>query len=187
VRFGEQLWKSFPQDYVLELAPQDLVDLLYPVPYRESLRKHASARAVDPRFVISIARQESRFQQDAKSVAAARGLMQFIPDTSNQIAAQLGIKDFSQDRLYNPDMAILFGSEYLANLFKQFPVQPQAVAAAYNSGPENVTRWIARSRSSEPDRYVPELGFSQTKDYVYKVMTNFWIYQKLYDEKLNRN
>jgi soluble lytic murein transglycosylase len=185
VRFGEQLWRNIPADYVLELAPRELVDLLYPLPYRESLLMHAP-RGVDPRFVLSIARQESRFQPDAKSVAAARGLMQFIPETSTDMARQLGLSDFTQDDLYNPDTAILFGSQYLVNLFKQFPAQPQAVAASYNGGPENVARWIGRSRSNEADRYVPELGFSQTKDYVFKVMTNFWIYQQMYDEKLQR-
>ncbi|MBA3354893.1 MAG: tetratricopeptide repeat protein [Pyrinomonadaceae bacterium] len=186
VRFGEQLWKNIPADYILELAPRELVDLLYPLPYRESLLMHAPPRGVDPRFVLSIARQESRFLPEAKSVAAARGLMQFIPETANDIAGQLGFSDFTQDGLYNSDTAILFGSQYLANLFKRFPAQPQAVAAAYNGGPENVARWIGRSRSNEADRYVPELGFSQTKDYVFKVMTNFWIYQQMYDEKLGR-
>ncbi|MCA1574868.1 MAG: transglycosylase SLT domain-containing protein [Acidobacteria bacterium] len=187
VRFGEHLWKNIPATYVLELAPRELVDLLYPPPYRESLLMHAPPKGIDPRFVLSIARQESRFQPDAKSVAAARGLMQFIPETANDIARQLGLgDDFTQDTLYNPDTAILFGSQYLANLFRQFPAQPQAVAASYNGGPENVARWISRSRSNEVDRYVPELGFSQTKDYVFKVMTNFWIYQQMYDEKLER-
>jgi soluble lytic murein transglycosylase len=186
VRFGEQLWKGVPGDYVLELAPRELLDLLYPLPYRDSLLMHAPPRGVDPRLVLSIARQESRFQPDAKSVAAARGLMQFIPETSNDIARELASSDFTQDNLYNPDTAILFGSQYLANLFKQFPAQPQAVAASYNGGPENVARWIGRSRANEADRYVPELGFSQTKDYVFKVMTNFWVYQQMYDEKLER-
>ena len=186
VRLGEQVWKGVPGDYVLELATRDLVDLLYPAPFRESLLKHATARGVDPRFVISIARQESRFQPDAKSVAAARGLMQFIAETSNSTSAELGLQDFRQDDLYNSDTAILFGSQYLASLFKQFPGQSQAVAASYNGGPENMTRWVARSRSNDPDRYVSEIGFSQTKDYVFKVMTNYWQYQQLYDEKLER-
>ena len=186
VRFGEQVWKGVPGDYVLELATRDLVDLLYPLPFPESLLKHATARGVDPRFVISIARQESRFQPDAKSVAAARGLMQFIAETSNSTSTELGLQDFRQDDLYNSDTAILFGSQYLASLFKQFPGQSQAVAASYNGGPENMTRWVARARSNDPDRYVSEIGFSQTKDYVFKVMTNYWQYQQLYDEKLER-
>jgi soluble lytic murein transglycosylase len=174
-----------PADYVLELAPRDLLELFYPVPYRQSLLKHAPSRNVDPRFVLSIARQESRFQADAKSVAAARGMMQFISSTANKIAGELNVANFAQDDLYNADTAILFGSQYLSNLFKLFPDQPQAVAGSYNGGEDNLARWIARSRSTEADRYVPEIGFSQTKDYVYKVLTNYWNYQRLYDAQLN--
>jgi len=185
IRFAEPLWKTMPADYVIELAPRDLVELFYSVPYRDSLLKHASSRNVDPRFVLSIARQESRFQADAKSVAAARGMMQFISSTANKIAGELKLTNFDQDELYNPDTAILFGSQYLANLFKMFPNQPQAVAGSYNGGEDNLARWIARSRAVEADRYVPEIGFSQTKDYVYKVLANFWNYQRLYDAQLN--
>lgn len=185
IRFAESLWKTMPADYVLEVAPRDLLELFYPVPYRDSLLKHASPRNVDPRFVLSIARQESRFQADAKSIAAARGMMQFISSTSNRIAEELKLTNFAQDDLYNPDTAILFGSQYLSNLFKLFPNQPQAVAGSYNGGEDNLARWIARSRSTEADRYVPEIGFSQTKDYVYKVLTNYWNYERLYDAQLN--
>lgn len=185
IRFAEPLWKTMPPDYVLEVAPRDLLELFYPVPYRDSLLKHALPRNVDPRFVLSIARQESRFQADAKSVAAARGMMQFISSTANKIAGELKLTNFDQDELYNPDTAILFGSQYLSNLFKLFPDQPQAVAGSYNGGEDNLARWIARSRATEADRYVPEIGFSQTKDYVYKVLTNYWNYQRLYDAQLN--
>jgi len=183
VRFAEQVWKPVPADYLIELAPRELVELLYPVPFRDSLLQNAKP-AVDPRFMLSIARQESRFQADAKSVAAARGMMQFIASTANEIAAQLKLEKFQQDDLYNPDTSIRFGSQYLANLFEQFPNQPQAVAGSYNGGADNLARWIARARANEADRYVAEIGFSQTKDYVYKVLANFWTYQRLYDAKL---
>jgi soluble lytic murein transglycosylase-like protein/TolA-binding protein len=184
VRFAEQVWKGIPADYVIDLAPRDMVELLYPAPFRDSLIKHAGSRSIDPRFVLSIARQESRFQTEAKSVAAARGMMQFIPSTANEIAAELKLPRFEQDDLYNADTAILFGSQYLANLFKQFPDQPQAVVGSYNGGADNLARWIGRSRSNEADRYVPEIGFTQTKDYVYKVLANYWTYQRLYDAQL---
>ena len=184
IRFAEQTWKTIPSDYVIDLAPRELIELFYPAPFRESLTKHATSRNVDPRFVLSIARQESRFQVDAKSNAAARGMMQFIEPTANEVAAQVKLQNFDQDDLYNADTAILFGSQYLSTLFQQFPNQPQAVAGSYNGSAENLARWIGRSRASDPDRYVPEIGFSQTKDYVYKVMTNYWTYQHLYDAQL---
>jgi soluble lytic murein transglycosylase-like protein len=47
-------------------------------------------------------------------------------------------------------------------------------------------RWMNRSRSNEPDRYVPEIAFAQTKDYVHRVMSNYRMYTLLYDEKLKR-
>ena len=139
---------------------------------------------VDPRFALSIMRQESRFRADVKSVAAARGLMQFISSTSGKIAQELDLENFRQDELYDPPTAVLFGSQYLSNLFKQFPAQPQAVAASYNGGEDNMARWLTRSKSNSPDLYVPEIAFSQTKDYVYKVMANYSVYQFLYDENL---
>jgi soluble lytic murein transglycosylase len=111
-------------------------------------------------------------------------MMQFIASTANEIASQLQLKNFDQDDLYEPETAILFGSQYLSNLFQQFPNQPQAVAGSYNGGAENLARWIDRSRSQDADRYVPEIGFSQTKDYVYKVMSNYWTYQRFYNSQL---
>ena len=186
MRYAEPLWKKIPADYLLELAPREMVELLHPAPYAEALIEYAPARGVDPRFVLSIMRQESRFRPEAKSIAAARGLMQFIPSTANQIAAELSLQDFRQDDLYNPRMAVLFGSQYMGNLFRQFPDMPQAVAASYNGGEDNVARWTARARSNDPDRYVLEIGFTQSKDYVYKVLPNYWVYQTLYTEQLKR-
>lgn len=186
VRYAEPLWKKVPADYLLELAPREMVELLYPAPYIEALQEYAPPRGVDPRFVLSIMRQESRFRPEAKSVAAARGLLQFIPSTANSMAAQLSLGDFKQDDLYNPRIAVLFGSQYMGNLFKQFPNMPQAVAASYNGGEDNVARWTARARSDDADRYVLEIGFSQSKDYVYKVLANYRVYQTLYTEQLQR-
>jgi soluble lytic murein transglycosylase len=72
----------------------------------------------------------------------------------------------------------------MGNLFKQFPDMPQAVAASYNGGEDNVARWVARARSNDPDRYTLEIGFAQSKDYIYKVLPNYWVYQSLYSEQL---
>ncbi len=180
----EPLWKTVPADYQIELIPREHLELLYPTPYDESLLKHALPRAVDSRFVLSIMRQESRYRADVKSNAAARGLMQFISMTADKIADELNRENFKQDELYNPPTAILFGSQYLSNLFKIFPAQPSAVAASYNGGEDNMMRWLARSKSDNPDRYVPEILFTQSKDYVYKVMASYRVYQMLYDERL---
>ncbi len=184
VAYIEPLWRKIPDDYQIELIPRGQIELLYPAPYSDSLLKFAAPRSVDPLFVLSVMRQESRYRADVKSVSAARGLMQFISTTSNQIAFELDKTNFKQDDLYHPPTAIAFGSQYLSNLFHQFPDQPQAVAASYNGGEDNMARWYARSNSNDADRYVPEILYAQSKDYVYKVMQNYRIYQIIYDENL---
>ena len=186
VTFAEPVWRAVPADYQVELIPHDQIELLYPAPYRGAFLEHAVPRNVDPRFLLSIVRQESRYRPDVKSYAAARGMMQFISTTSEKIAAELGRTNFIQDELYEPSTAVLFGSQYTANLFKMFPKQPEAVAASYNGGEDNMRRWMKRSKSDVAARYVPEIAFSQSKDYVYKVMANYRMYQLYYDENLSK-
>lgn len=181
--FIEPLWKM-PADYQIDLIPKEFSGMLYPAPYSDSLLKYAKPRNVNPRFLLAIMRQESRFRPDVKSYAAARGLMQFISTTSDKIAAELRRENFLQDDLYDPSTAILFGSQYVSNLFRMFPNQPAAVAASYNGGEDNMKRWLTRAKSDSPDRYIPEIAFSQSKDYVYRVMANYRVYRMLYDENL---
>lgn len=158
--------------------------MLYPTPFKSDLLKFAPERGVDPRLLLAIMRQESRFRPDAKSNAAARGLMQFISTTSNKVAADLNRTNFRQDELYSPPTAILFGSQYLSTLFKTFPGQPDAVVASYNGGDDNMQRWYNRSRSNVPERYVPEVVYAQSKDYVQRVIASYRMYKYLYDEQL---
>lgn len=180
----DPVWKNVAADFPVEAIPREQLAMLYPAPYRNQLLANAAKYGVDPRLLLAIMRQESRFQPDAKSYAAARGLMQFISTTSKRVADELGRENFRQDDLYDPATSILFGYHYLAGLFKIFPNQPEAVAASYNGGDTNMKRWLTRSRSSLAERYVPEIAYSQSKDYVYKVMANYRMYQHIYDEEL---
>ena len=183
--FADPLLSALPEDYRLELLPRETAEVMYPMPFRDSLVRHAKPRNVDPRFVLSIARQESSYNPRVKSYAAARGLMQFISSTADQIAAQLRLRDFEQDDLYNADTAVLFGSQYLKNLTDEFRSH-QAVAAAYNGSEDSVRRWIARAGTSELDRFVVEVLKSQTKDYVYKVTSYYLAYQKIYPNQYGK-
>lgn len=180
----EAYWKKMPADFPIELIPREQLAKLYPAPFADELLLHASTRGVDPRFILSIMRQESRFQNDARSGAAARGLMQFIHTTTARVANEFGRDFFADDEMYDPETSILFGSHYLEELFVMFPEKHEAVAAAYNGGETNVKRWLARISSSDPDRYMPEIVFGQSKDYAAKVMANYRMYQYLYDERL---
>ena len=112
--------------------------------------------------------------------------MQFTHPQASKIATELGWTTFDDDELYSPENSIALAVRYLADLQAMFPDQPEAVVASYNGGEDNVKRWVARAKSDDPERYVPEFVFGQTKDYVQRVMANYRVYQQLYDEQLRR-
>jgi soluble lytic murein transglycosylase len=184
IAFGESTAKTIPQDYRLELMPRDLVELIYPAPYRDSFDRFSPKLGVDPRLVLSLARQESRFNPSVKSGASARGLLQFIPETAQKLASEEGLKDFELDDVYTPEVAVRLAVRYVADLLKLFPDNPHAVLAAYNTGELNVERWIARARSTDVDRLVSEIAIPETKDYVAKVMNSYRAYLTLYTQDL---
>jgi soluble lytic murein transglycosylase len=185
IAFAEPVARSIPQDYRLELLPRDLAEMIYPAPYREALKRYSQGTEVDPRLVLAIARQESRFNPSVKSGAAARGLVQFIQETALKLAAEEGLKNFELDDVYEPELAIRLAVRYVADLLKLFPGNPYAVLASYSGGEQNVERWIFRTRTVDADRLMGEIAFPETKDYVAKVMSNFVAYQRLYAADLS--
>lgn len=184
ISFGEPLLGSIPEDFQLALMPRELAGMIYPAPYRSALIRTCSRLQVDPRFVLSLARQESRFNARVKSPASARGLMQLIPETARLVATESGIKDFELEDAYSPEVALQLGTRYVKDLMQEFPGNMYAVAAGYNTDEDNVKRWVARANSSDVDRFVAEVPLPETKDYIAKVMNNYWAYQQLYDRNL---
>jgi soluble lytic murein transglycosylase len=184
IAFAEPLFKSIPRDFELKLLPRDLAELIYPAPYRDALDHYCSALGVDPRIVLSLARQESRFNAAAKSPASARGLLQLIPDTAEKLANEEGIQGFRLDDVYNPEVAVRLAARYVSDLNKLFAGDPYRVAASYDAGEQSVERWIFRSGSKDTDRFVAEIAIPETKDYVAKVLSNYWAYTDLYTRGL---
>jgi soluble lytic murein transglycosylase len=117
-------------------------------------------------------------------LAAARGLLQLTIDTATKYAAHVGLNNLRDEDLYRPETSILLGSEYLSDLSRQFPELPEAVAASYNGGEDNVARWVKRARQRDPGVFTAEVGFDETKNYVYKVMANYRAYKELYTADL---
>jgi soluble lytic murein transglycosylase-like protein/outer membrane protein assembly factor BamD (BamD/ComL family) len=161
-------------------------DALYPAPYRESLVRAAAARNLDPRLLLAIMRQESQFRPRAKSPAAARGLLQLTIDTAAKYATRAGLRGLQEDDLYRPEASITVGSEYILDLTKLFPNLPEAVIASYNGGEDNVARWVKRARQNDAGVFTSEIGFAETKNYVFKVMANYRAYRQLYTADLLR-
>jgi soluble lytic murein transglycosylase len=158
----------------------------FPAPYRFQLVKEASKRSLDPRLILAIMKQESQFKPGARSPAAARGLLQLTIDAANKFGKRAGYAHVTEDMLYRPDVSIAIGAEYLSELSRMFAGLPEAMAAAYNGGEDNVARWLARSNRNDSGVFSSEVGFSESKNYVFRVMSNYRAYKQLYDAKLNR-
>lgn len=156
----------------------------YPALYRNELIRYAKSKGIDPRFVLAIMKQESSFKATAKSPAAARGLLQLVLDTALKYNKQAGFPNMKEDDLYKPEVNIAIGTYYIAELKKEFGGLYEAVAASYNGGEDNALRWLNRSNPKEAAIFTSEVGFSESKNYVYKVMGNYRVYRELYTEDL---
>ncbi len=156
----------------------------YPVLYRAELLRHSKSKGVDPRFVLAIMKQESSFRANAKSPAAARGLLQLVYDTALKYNKKAGFPQMQADDLYQPAVNIAIGSVYLAELKNEFGGLYEAIAASYNGGEDNAARWLSRANPKDAGVFASEVGFAETKNYVFKVMNNYRAYRELYTEDL---
>jgi soluble lytic murein transglycosylase len=158
----------------------------YPVVYQGELLKNARLRHNDPRFLLAIMKQESSFRPGIKSPAGARGLLQLVFDTALKYNTKAGYPLLEPDDLYKPAVNIAIGSVYIAELKNEFGGMYEAVAASYNGGEDNVARWLNRTQPKDPGIFASEVGFAESKAYLFKVMNNYRAYRDLYNEDLTR-
>lgn len=176
----EVLMKSVPDDYVPDLLPQAVRELLYPRYFYAAIESDSEHFDADPTLVLSIMREESRFNPRAKSEAAARGLMQFIIITAAEIGRDIGIVQITPDDLYDPRIIIRLGAKYVGELTQKFGGDRYKTAAAYNAGPTQTTLWSRLSPAPGDDFFLSSVTFDETKDYVRKVMNSYKRYGEIY-------
>jgi soluble lytic murein transglycosylase len=150
-------------------------DLRFIAPYRELASREAKENKLDEAWVYGLIRQESRFMNVARSSVGASGLMQIMPATGRWIAQRLGIKSFNTQHLSEPETNIKFGTYYLRHVLDSLDGHPVLATAAYNAGPRRAQRW-RDSKPMEGAIYIESIPFSETRDYVKKVMSNAMYY-----------
>ncbi len=148
-------------------------------PYRDVFAEQARAQGLEENWVLGLVRQESRFISDARSSAGASGLMQLMPRTARWVARQIGMRDFSQQRVTDVDVNIALGTSYLRYVYDELGGSSVLAAAAYNAGPRRAQRWRG-DRALEGAIYAESIPFSETRDYVKKVMSNTVYYAAIY-------
>jgi soluble lytic murein transglycosylase len=160
------------------LAPALAERVRYPRAYWDLIAPAAERASLDPYLVLALARQESLFNPQARSVSDARGLMQLMPATAARIGPSAGVAPVSLN-LYDPALSVLVGTAYLKNLFEMFGGDPFRAVAAYNGGEHAVQQWNAKFPGDD-DQWVENIGYRETRDYVKRVMGGLREYQMLY-------
>lgn len=152
----------------------------YPIAYSENVGTVARSADIDPFLILSIMKVESLFEPSAKSGVGAIGLMQLMPFTAYSIARQTNDQHFKFKEIASSGKNIQYGAIYLKRLLEYYQGNVFLVAAAYNAGPLAVNRWINRCGSCSIDVFVEEIPYSETRNYVKKVIENYYNYHALY-------
>lgn len=147
---------------------------LFPIKYEAEIAAASERFGVEKSLVFSVVNVESGFNKTAISSKGAVGLMQLLPSTAEELAANLGMKDFD---LQNPEDNITLGTYYLSILSKKFE-NSDAALCAYNAGPANVTRWLQDEEKSEDGKILKEIPFVETRNYLQKIQKNLKYYSK---------
>ncbi len=131
---------------------------------------------MDRALIFAFIRQESRFNPSARSARGAGGLMQIMPATAAAITGSSRAKE----RLSDPEYNLSLGQRYLTKLLSEDPVNGNLIylAASYNAGPGKVAQWIdAFGRTDDPLLFVESLPSRETRTFIERIMTNYWIYR----------
>ena len=154
-------------------------NLRYPAPYRENLQMGIQENNLEEAWVYGLMRQESRFVTQAKSNVGASGLMQVMPTTARWIAQKLGMKDYREILIGQLDINLKLGTYYMKNILSSLGNNPVLASAAYNAGPGRARQWLADA-PLEGAIYVECIPFTETRDYVKKVMSNTVYYARVF-------
>ena len=136
---------------------------------------------VHPLFLLSLIRQESAFEGFVRSSAGARGLMQIMPTTGQEIVSELGWPLAYEDSdLHRPIINVTLGADYLDKWRDHFKGDLFAALAAYNGGPGNAIEWQNLS-GDDPDLFVEVIRFEETRNYIRGIYEIFNLYRRIYD------
>ncbi|HVF89596.1 MAG TPA: transglycosylase SLT domain-containing protein [Blastocatellia bacterium] len=177
------LRKGYPDIYSYrdQELPREAWDIFFPMVQWETIKQEAKRYGIDPYTAAGLIRQESVFNPTAVSRVGARGLMQLMPSTGQLVAKREGVGSISAADLFNPQMNIKLGMNYLAQMLGQFG-RIEYAAAGYNAGPGRAKRWVAERGGLDIEDWIESIPFSETRGYVQGVLRYAANYRRFYKE-----
>lgn len=165
--------------FAFTFAPSLLFKSMYPLRYEDEITASAATHGVDPYLVAAVIRSESSWDPEASSHQGARGLMQLMPETAQDMVAK-GLVDgkrYSYENLEDPAINIEYGCAYLSYLLTYFNGATDRAIAAYNAGMGNVDGWARQDKLLHN-----AITFPETQAYLVRVNMAKARYQELYPQ-----
>ena len=153
---------------------------VYKLEYTEYIKKYANEYNVDEYLIYAIIKAESNFNQDAVSHRGAKGLMQLMYSTAEDISKRIDI-ELNEDNILDPDININLGTKYISMLIQKYNNINLALAA-YNAGSGNVDGWIEKGTLKSDGSDIENVPFTETNNYVRKILRDYEIYKNVYEE-----
>ncbi|MGH7154953.1 MAG: lytic transglycosylase domain-containing protein, partial [Acetobacteraceae bacterium] len=139
--------------------------------------------SVDPAVMLALIRQESSFDHGVVSPAGARGLMQLMPATADEVSRQVGGPPATPvSLLTDPAQNMKLGGTYFRGLLSHFDGSLPLAIAAYNAGPNKVDEWLAtygdpRHGAIDMIDWIEMIPYGETRNYVQRVLEAVVIYR----------
>ena len=153
---------------------------IYVIKYSDYVEKYAKKYEVDKYLIYATIKAESNFDANAKSNKGAKGLMQLMDSTGQEIAKKLDMK-IDNDDLFDPETNIKLGTNYISRLMKKYDNCTSLALAAYNAGSGNVDSWISNGTIRKDGKDVENIPYKETNNYVRKILNDYNVYIKLYE------
>ncbi len=161
------LFKNYPG-----IVTRESMEMMFPLSRFELVRNHENL--ADPYLMISLIRQESAFNERARSRVGAMGLMQLMPQTARRM------ERVSKKALFDPQTNVRLGVRFFSHLHDRYSGETELALAAYNAGPGAVDIWKNRYPIENRLLFVDLIPYRETREYVASIARNYYFYRKLY-------
>ena len=163
----------------LKAIKNQILMKIYKQEYLEYVEKYSNEYNVDKYLIFAIIKTESNFNQDAVSHREAKGLMQLMYSTAEEISKKLNV-ELNEENILEPDININIGTKYISILIQKYNNINLALAA-YNAGSGNVDSWIEKGTLKNDGSDIENVPFKETNNYVRKILRDYEIYKKIYE------
>lgn len=168
---AEAVSRKVPRDFLLELAPRTIRRGLAPRPFDRLVAQAAAELGVPRDLLYAVMRQESRFDREAASPAAARGLMQLTLPAAGEAARELNEAPPAYSDLYDPARSIRLGARTLRTLLDRFDGDATRATSGYNAGAGQTVLWSGGS-DRPAEALLAAISYAETRTYVRRVLAN---------------